>query len=92
MAKRLKKPDRAQNIPIESVANRYADDNKTNQFSENGTAKLNVDVRYERDAKTSDHYQTMNIPDRFEHPCEWQIVRTCDYFAINFKSLRFTLR
>lgn len=70
MAKHLKKPDRAQSIPIESDANRYDGDNKIDQYTENRIPKLNIDVRYERDAKTSDHYQTMNIPDRFERPCK----------------------
>lgn len=71
MAKRLKKPDRAPSIPIESNANRYDGDNKIDQYSgENCVPKSNVNVQYERDAKTSDLYQTMNIPGRFERPCK----------------------
>lgn len=71
IAKRLKKPDRAPCIPIESDANRFDGDNNIDQYSENCIPKSNVNVRYERDAKTSDLYQTMNIPNRFEHPCEY---------------------
>lgn len=71
MAKRLKKPDRTQNIPTESDVNRYESDTKIDQCSENCIPKLNVNVQYERDAKTSDFYQTMKIPERFEHPCEY---------------------
>lgn len=74
MAKRLKilkKPDRTECISIESDANRYDGDNKIDQYSENCIPKSNVNVEYERNAKTSDLYQTMNIPDRFERPCEY---------------------
>lgn len=70
IAKRLKKPDRAPNR-IESNADRFGGDNNINQYNESGIPKSNVNVSYERDAKTSDHYQTMNIPDRFERPCEY---------------------
>lgn len=70
IAKRLKKPDRAPCIPIESNADRFGGDKNINQYNESGIPKSNVNVSYERDAKTSDLYRTMNIPDRFEHPCE----------------------
>lgn len=70
LAKRLKKPDRTSYIPTELDAGRFNGDNNIEQYGENCIPKLNIHERYERDAKTSDLYQTTNIPDRFERPCE----------------------
>lgn len=70
LAKRLKKIDRAVSVPI--VSGHLNGDNSSLvvHHSENDETKSNPNIRYERNDKTSDLYQTMNIPDRFEHPCE----------------------
>lgn len=73
LAKRLKKVDRAVSMPIES-GHFDSDNHMVLQHSENYNSKPNLNVRYERDANTSDLYKTMNIPDRFERPCESQIT------------------
>lgn len=67
IAKRLKKPDRAQ---IEPNPNRFESDYNVGHSDENCIPKSNANVRYECKSKTSDFYQTMNIPERFERPCK----------------------
>lgn len=74
LAKRLKKVDRMVSVPIES-SHFDGDNSVVVQHSENCNSKPNLNVRYERDANTSDLYQTMNIPDRFERPCKLQITK-----------------